>query len=410
MAPNKFFSISSGIFLLAYGTLVIVFETTMHMSTFPITLSIILPPFLLSIYTFILTMFTEPGFLPTLTSIHEAVEDPIKFIKTKPQIDSLNKLYMDFCPSEEPDAITDEYVLFLHKNPPSDKTFYACSSCHIFRPTNNTSHCRECNKCVYQFDHHCGFLGKCIGARNRSNFCALLFSITFFCLASIAICLVNCYYFIASNPRNILSLIEWIFISLFFGFVFFEIFFAPWLFNFVTTIRIVALVGVLGLVTTIVVVSNHHLPISSGVLGDLAIVYAVFMLINLYAQIDLLKKGQTVKKLIRNQSVVNNPLLSSPLSRSVTTTSSLLTGRTISSGGSAPARKTPLPTVNEDLSSSEEVYSEEDEPLVIEKVQRKTTDMTDDTKIEPLSVFQVIKFIASGFLPTKITSFYFENN
>jgi hypothetical protein len=117
-----------------------------------------------------------------------------------------------------------------------------------------------------------------------------------------------------------------------------------------------------------------------------------------------------VKKLIRNQSVVNNPLLSSPLSRSVTTTSSLLTGRTISSGGSAPARKTPLPTVNEDLSSSEEVYSEEDEPLVIEKVQRKTTDMTDDTKIEPLSVFQVIKFIASGFLPTKITSFYFENN
>lgn len=402
---NKVFTISSALFLLAYGALVIALETTQNKSTFPITLSLFLVPFLLSIYTFSLTVFSEPGYLPKLDSITRAVEDPTTFIRTKPRIESLNKLYHDLCPPEEPDAITDEYVLFLHKSPPSDKTFFACATCHIFRPTSATSHCRECNKCVYQFDHHCGFLGTCIGARNRSNFCALLFSITILCLVSISICLVNCYTFIASNPRNILSLIEWIFISLFVGFVFFEIFFAPWLLGFVTTIRIVALVGILGLVTTIVVVSNHHLPISSGVLGYLAIVYCVFMLINVFAQIDLLRKGETVKKMIKEESRPVGRLLSSPLSRSVTTTSTVLPVRTISSGGSTA--KSPLPTVNEDLSSSEEIYSEEEEPLVIEKPNRHEVA---STRIEPLTAFQVLTFIARGFLPTSIKSVYFESN
>jgi len=430
METSKLFFYSSAVFLLTYGVLVIVFETARDMATFPITFPVIVLPFLLTIYTFILTTLTEPGFLPSLASIKRAVEDPILFLKTKSKIDHLNKLYMDLCKPEEPELISDEYVLFLHDHPPSDKIFYACSTCSVFRPTSTTSHCRECNKCVTGFDHHCGFLGICVGGRNRKNFCALLVSVLIFCWASLGICLANCWSFVHSFPPNtryVLTLIEWIFLSLFSAFVCFEIFFAPWLLGFVETLRIVVIVGILGLVTTVVVVSNEHLPVSSGVLGYLSIVYSVFMLINLFAQIKLLRDGETVKRMIRKQQsgAVSTRLLSSPLSRSVTTASvsfgsSLLPSRTTTntSGAAVVVKRAPLPTVNEDLSSSEEIYSSEDEegaseeknPLVQAEEGLKQPESSLSTNIAPMTWTQIVKFIAQGFLPTSVPSVYFDNN
>lgn len=409
-----------------------VFETTHDKTTFPITITIFALSFLLTIYTFLLVTMTEPGYLPTLPAIKQAVEDPVLFLKTKPQIEQLNKIYMELCPPDEPESISDEYVLSLHDNPPSDKIFYACSTCALFRPTNTTSHCRECNKCVCGFDHHCGFLGICVGSRNRKNFCALLVSTIMLCICSLGICITNCWSFMnsfSSKDRYVLTLIEWIFLSLFFAFVCFEIFFAPWLLGFVETLRIVVIIGILGLVTTVVVVSHEHLPVSSGVLGYLAIVYAVFMLINLFAQIKLLREGETVKRLIRRQQSVapSTRLLSSPLSRAVTSTSvsfgsSLIGGRTLtvssatSGPSSGPSRKTPLPTVNEDLSSSEEIYSEEDEnntdeknPLIVAEEGGKRSPKSAEVSTNPMSWTQVIGFIAQGFLPTSIPSVYFEN-
>ena len=49
-----------------------------------------------------------------------------------------------------------------------------CETCNIFRPLR-PSHCHDCNICVLNFDHHCLWLGTCIGKRNYTLFFHFVF-------------------------------------------------------------------------------------------------------------------------------------------------------------------------------------------------------------------------------------------
>ncbi len=63
-----------------------------------------------------------------------------------------------------------------------------CSSshvnCRVVRPLR-AKHCRICDRCVAQFDHHCPYIYNCVGLRNRASFLTFTLSVAVNCSITI---------------------------------------------------------------------------------------------------------------------------------------------------------------------------------------------------------------------------------
>ena len=84
------------------------------------------------------------------------------------------------------------------------REYKICDTCYIVRPLRST-HCGICDNCIYRFDHHCPWIGTCVGKRNYPYFFIFLILLNLFQVYTAAVCIAHIVIKILDIKNNIIS-------------------------------------------------------------------------------------------------------------------------------------------------------------------------------------------------------------
>lgn len=95
----------------------------------------------------------------------------------------------------------ESFIKVVHKG--VYKKTRLCGTCKIAKPFRS-AHCADCDNCVMRFDHHCPWLGNCVGKRNYIffYFFLLCLNITLFLVGGFAITHITVLFIENDNDGN----------------------------------------------------------------------------------------------------------------------------------------------------------------------------------------------------------------
>ncbi|XVF07031.1 hypothetical protein REPUB_Repub06bG0102200 [Reevesia pubescens] len=120
-----------------------------------------------------LTSSRDPGIIPRNSQPPESSDEATNYDMSKSPS-------LDWVSSQTPSLKIPRIKDVLLVNGRRVKVKF-CETCLLYR-TPRASHCSICNNCVQKFDHHCPWVGQCIGVRNYPFFICFISSSTTLCL------------------------------------------------------------------------------------------------------------------------------------------------------------------------------------------------------------------------------------